>query len=99
MFGGAGYLTSSERSAHFGLGAGHAAGNAADLAAGAPVDELRVEWPDGLVSRFASVPSGVTYTVRRTAGRVTIRARTRSLTTAGNRGPEASGRPRRSTAG
>ena len=99
MFGGAGYLTSSERSAHFGLGAGHAAGNAADLAAGAPVDELRVEWPDGLVSRFASVPSGVTYTVRRTAGRVTIRARTRSLTTAGNRGPGASGRPRRSTAG
>ncbi len=50
MFGGAGYLTSSERSAHFGLGSGHTPG--------APVDELRVEWPDGLVSRFAAVPAG-----------------------------------------
>ena len=56
MFGGAGYLTSSERSAHFGLGAGNAAG--------APIDELRVEWPDGLVTRFSAVPAGATYTVR-----------------------------------
>ena len=64
LFGGAGYLTSSERSAHFGLGAGHAVG--------APVDEVRIEWPDGLVSRFAAVPSGATYTARRAAGRVTL---------------------------
>ena len=35
--------TGDPDSAHFGLGAGHAAG--------APVDELRLEWPDGLVSR------------------------------------------------
>ncbi len=64
MFGGAGYLTSSERSAHFGLGAGHAAG--------ASVDELRVEWPDGLVSRFAAVPAGATYKVQRTAAQIRL---------------------------
>ena len=64
MFGGAGYLTSSERSAHFGLGSGHTPE--------APVDELRVEWPDGLVSRFAAVPSGATYTVRRTREQVVL---------------------------
>ena len=64
MFGGAGYLTSSERSAHFGLGAGHAAGD--------PVDELRVEWPDGLVTRFSAVPAGATYTVRRTPEEVSL---------------------------
>ena len=67
MFGGAGYLTSSERSAHLGLGAGHAAG--------APVDELRVEWPDGLVSRFPDVPAGATYTVRRTPEEVSLTRR------------------------
>ena len=64
MFGGAGYLTSSERSAHFGLGAGRAAG--------ASVVELRVEWPDGLVSRFPDVPAAATYTVRRTPGEVSL---------------------------
>ena len=64
MFGGAGYLTSSERSAHFGLGAGHAPG--------APVHELRVEWPDGVVSHFPAVPAGATYTVRRTSGEVSL---------------------------
>ncbi len=37
------------------------------ISAGGPVDELRVEWPDGLVSRFAAVPAGATYTVRRAA--------------------------------
>ena len=67
MFGGAGYLTSSERSAHFGLGAGHAPE--------APVEELRVEWPDGLVSRFPDVPAGATYTVRRTPGEVSLTRR------------------------
>ena len=64
MFGSAGYLTSSERSAHFGLGAGRAAGD--------PIDELRVEWPDGLVSRFPDVPADATYTVRRTPGEVSL---------------------------
>ena len=64
MAGGAGYLTSSERSAHFGLGAGHAAG--------AAVEALRVEWPDGLISRFAAVPSGATYTLKRTPERVDL---------------------------
>ena len=51
LYTGGSYLTSSELSAHFGLGA-------ADRVA-----ELRVEWPDGSVTQIHDLPADRTITI------------------------------------